>query len=169
MTSQPQRSQHQQGAVRMTSQPQRSDVQEDNVAVRMSSVIHPPGTNVEMQKLMRQRLPSEKTSSTVSSEKVEKMEMVMQSRMTASLKGAAPSGEAVGSAGFLQPTVSLQRSAVLQPKDTNIRSVPVEVSKATKSTPHTDEQESQEEDAEVMRDIETDPFFTGAHIVSIIS
>ena len=153
----------------MTLQPQRSDVQEDNVAVRISSVIHPPGTNVEMQKLMRQRLPSEKTSSTVSSEKVEKMEMVMQSRMTALLKGAAPSGEAVGSAGFLQPTVSLQRSAVLQPKDTNIRSVPVEVSKATKSTPHTDEQESEEEDAEVMRDIETDPFFTGVHIVSIIS
>ena len=89
--------------------------------------------------------------------------------MTASLKGAAPSGEAIGNAGFLQPTVSLQRSAVLQPKDTNIRSVPVEVSKATKSTPHTDEQESQEEDAEVVRDIETDPFFTGAHIVSIIS
>ena len=153
----------------MTSQPQRSDVQEDNVAVHMSSVIHPPGTNVQMQKLMRQRLPSEKPSSTVSSEEVEKSEMVMQSRMTASLKGAAPGGEAIGSGGFLQPTVSLQRSAVLQPKDTNIRSVPVEVSKATKSAPHTDEQESQDEDAEVVRDIETDPFFTGAHIVSIIS
>ena len=122
-----------------------------------------------MQKVMRQRLPSDKPNSIVSSEKVEKMDMVMQSKMTAPLKGAAPGGEAVGSGGFLQLTVSLQRSAVLQPKDTNIKSVPAEVSKATKSTPHTDEQESQEEDAEVVTDIEKDPFFTSVHIFSIIS
>ena len=120
---------------------QLADGNEDS-AVRMQSVIQPPGTNPDMQKVMRSRLASDKTTSSVSSEKDvqqdklpmlppgndEKMAMVMESRLQAALKASTSAVRSdVGSGKVQQATqVNLARrqfigsSRYVAPANTNV-------------------------------------------------
>ena len=150
--------------------------------VMMNMPIHPPGTNVNMQQMMRSRLPS--ASSVSEGEVPTSVERVMDARMgvkdtsASSVNTSPPSqqqqqqqcqplvGQEVISAG---PT-AMMLQPVLQAKDQNV--MPERTSDANKAKLIQSSSASQMqpargvplEEEEPMRNIEGDPFYSGAHL-----
>ena len=137
-------------------------VNHDTVA-RMKTIIHPPGTNTSMQTIMKSQLPS---TGSVSSETeiLTQVEEVMESRMIAAgwksdaaameRPVAAVRGDG-GMAGNTGATdVAKVSSGVLQTKDQNVMKSPSSGPSKLKPV---------DSDDESTVDIETDPFYSGAH------
>ena len=168
--------------------------------VMMNTTIHPPGTNVDLQQLMRSRLPS--SSSLSEGEVPSGVEKIMDARMGAAETFASPVdngfgkkqssaatqpeptqqelrqplvGQEVVSAG---PTMSSQ--SVLQAKDQNVMTQrsygpakfkpPQSTAASQTATSQTAASQTsvvqnvQHEEEETVRDIEGDPFYSGAHL-----
>ena len=149
---------------------------------RMTSVIHPPGTNVHMQAVMKSRLPSTSSIGSTQSEdavrmsnipKRQSVEKVMESQINAPPTRNPPANvpRLVQSAG--SKVASLEAELVLKLKDINV----INMGAAVVTTKHKplltisqgsqhEEQAKEDEEPEGMpqgevHDVETDPFFSG--------
>ena len=149
---------------------------------RMTSVIHPPGTNVHMQAVMKSRLPSTSSIGSTQSEDAVRMsnipkrqpvEKVMESRINAPPTRNPPANvpRSVQSTG--SKVASLEAEPVLKLKDINV----INTGAAVVTTKHKplltisqgsqhEEQAKEDEEPEGVPqgevcDVEMDPFFSG--------
>ena len=154
----------------------------------MTSVIHPPGTNLHMQAVMKSRLPSTSSIGSTQSEDAVRMsniaqrqpvEKVMESRINAPPTRNPPANvpRSVQSAG--SKVASLEAESVLKLKDINVINMGAAVVSmkqkplltVSQGSQHEvqgkeDEEPEGEPEGEVC-DVETDPFFSGvfAHFI----
>ena len=162
-------------------------LQQNTPVVQMTTVIHPPGTNVQMQMVMKGRLPSTSTSGS-EADVPEVAEQVMMSRMASTQSSSMPSNtqsRIQASEVFHQQkpvqqsgTSMSQSSAfsgsqlkatVLKAKDQNVLQNIIHGPPKWKPIggPQGDTQmlslPTEEEPEEPHRDIKGDPFYSGVH------
>ena len=163
----------------------------EDPAAHMQSLIQPLGTNPFMQQVMKSRLPStssvssdsqvattakgtkQNNSAAMASQPSDKIERVMESCFTRPIQSQQQQKQFAEGSPEMSSTVE-KIIGFLSTKDQNIFTVPASGGKKSEQQPiksmtgvnlevH-DQHKNAEEEEEVKRDIESDPFFSGGHI-----
>ena len=163
----------------------------EDPAACMQSLIQPLGTNTFMQQVMKSRLLStlsvssdsqvattakgtKQQSAAMASQPSVKIEKVMESHLTRPIQSKQQQQKQFGEGTREMLTTVEKIIGVLSTKDQNVHTVPASDGRKLddqhiKITTNVDlelhdQPENAEEELEVKRDIESDPFFSGGHI-----